>query len=222
MLTIKNIYETKENVTHITLSKKDGSTLLTKIDTEDLEKVLDKGVWIAQWHKDFNNYLALTKSDFNIDGEEHSEKLALHSFLMGTHPKAPIRHRNGNTLDNRKSNLEVYNQNASINDYKILDSETIVLILRDKYGKDNGKAIIDSEDLKKVINNGYTWVLYKSHGEPCAIANTPEGRIHLNRFIMDTPEDAITSHINLNTLDNRKVNLKNTVIKEESESEEEV
>lgn len=130
---------------------------------------------------------------------------------MRTHPKAPIRHRNGNTLDNRKDNLAVFDQNT-INDYKEVDSETIAIILRDKYGKENGKALIDKEDYDKIVNSRYAWILYKINSKPYAVANTTEGRIFMNKFIMDTPENMVTHPINLNTLDNRKCNLENVAL----------
>jgi len=90
-----------------------------------------------------------------------------------------------------------------------MDGETVAVILRDRYGKEKSRTIIDKEDLNRVVNNGYTWVLFKKDTEPYAIANTPEGKIFLNRYIMGTAEDMVTHPINLNTLDNRKANLEN-------------
>nr|WP_027625978.1 hypothetical protein [Clostridium lundense] len=214
-----NEYEIKGNVAYLKLRKKNGSFIDTKIDAEDLTKVLEKGIWCAEWHKDFNNYLVQNIIYTSINGKKHIEKQTLHSFIMGTHPKVPIRHCNGDTLDNRKSNLEIYNQNDKINDYEELDKNTIAIILRDKYGIKKAKSLIDKKDLDRVINKGYTWVYYKSNGKPYAVANSPEGRIYLNRYIMDTPENAITHHINLNTLDNRKCNLENVVKDEDSQNE---
>ncbi|MBC8059569.1 MAG: hypothetical protein H7Y18_02780 [Clostridiaceae bacterium] len=208
-----NEYETKVNITYLKISKKDGSLLDAVIDTEDLERVLAKGVWFAEWHKDFNNYLVQNLAE-TTDPKQHAEKQTLHSFILNVSPKAPIRHLNGNTLDNRKGNMEVFNHNA-LNDYKILDENTIAIILRDKYGKENGRTFIDKEDLNKVVIPGYTWVLYISKKEPYAIANTPTGRVYLNRFLLDTPEEMISHPINLNTLDNRKANLENKVVEEE-------
>ncbi|WAG66329.1 hypothetical protein LL037_04005 [Clostridium estertheticum] len=132
----------------------------------------------------------------------------MQSFILEVHPKAPVRHINGDTLDNRKANLEVYDQNT-MNSYEGIDEESVAVILRDRYGKEKARTIIDKEDLNRVINNGYTWVLFKKDTEPYAVANTPEGKIYLNRFIMSTTEDMITHPINLNTLDNRKANLEN-------------
>ena len=218
MLVIKTKYETKVNeydingdIVYLKLNKKDDTTINAKIDTVNLEKVLEMGNWFAEWNKDFNNYLVQNLSDFYVAGKKHTTKQTLHSFILGEHPKAPIRHINGDTLDNRKSNLEIYTQKI-INNYENVNSETIAIILRNKYGKKIAKTLIDKEDLDRVINYGAAWAYYKIKGEPYAVANTPEGRIYLNRFIMNTPQDMITHPINLNTLDNRKSNLKNVIL----------
>jgi len=203
-----NKYETMEDITILKLVKKDGTTIDGKIDTEDLQKVLEKGLWFAEWNKDLNNYLAQNLGSYYIEEKKYRRKQGLQSFILDTHPKAPVRHCNGDTLDNRKCNLEVYNQNTP-NDYIEAIEDTVAVILRDRYGKERAKTIIDKEDVNRVINSGYTWVYFKKDTEPYAIANTPEGKIYLNRYIMGTPEDMVTHPINLNTLDNRKANLEN-------------
>jgi hypothetical protein len=180
-----------------------------------LQKVLEKGRWFAEWNKDFNNFLAQNLGSYYIEEKKYRRKQSLQSFILDVHPKAPVRHINGDTLDNRKCNLEIYDQNT-INDYEETDEETVAVILRDRYGKEKSRTIIDKEDINRVINNGYTWVLYKKDTEPYAIANTPEGKIYLNRLIMSTTDDMITHPINLNTLDNRKANLENVKLDEEN------
>lgn len=201
------------------MHKKDGTTINATIDAEDLTKVLEKGTWFAQWHKDFNNYLVLTLSEQEVEGKKHIEKQTLQAFLLNVHTKAPIRHINGDTLDNRKCNLELYEQNK-INDFQEFNEATIAIILRDKYGKENAKTLIDKEDLDRVTNTGYSWVCHKINGEPYAVANTPEGRIFLNRFIMKTSQNKVTHAINLNTLDNRKANLEHITLQEEVVAED--
>lgn len=179
--------------------KKDGTIIDCKIDAEDLQRVLDRGGWAAQWHKDFNSYLAI----HYIPKEKQKE--SLHSFILGVDTKTPIKHLNADTLDNRKSNLEIYNKN-SYNDYKEFD-ETAEIVLRDSNGIEKARAIIDKKDLYNVINNGYPWVYHKIGEKPYAVANTPKGRIHLDKFIMGDDQSITIHHINLNTLDNRKDNL---------------
>lgn len=210
----ENEYEIKEQVAYIKVRKKDGTIVDAKIDAEDLEKVLAKGVWFAEWHKDFNNYLVQNLDGYCVDGEMKKGKQSLQTLIMNVHPKAPVRHCNGDTLDNRKSNLDIFNQ-KSINDYKAVDKETVAVILRDKYGKEKATTLVDKEDLNRVINHGYSWVYYRHDEKPYAVANTTEGRVYLNRYIMNTPEDMVTHPINLNTLDNRKCNLENVSLSEE-------
>lgn len=169
---------------------------------------MEKGIWFAQWHKDFNNYLVQNINYHYKDGKKKIEKQTLHSFIMGVDGKTPVKHCNGDTLDNRKCNLEIFDTNKP-NDYIKLDDESIAIMLHDKFGNVKSKTLIDAEDLDRVINSGYVWVPHSINSEPYAVANTPNGRVFLNRFIMNTPEDMITHPINLNTLDNRKSNLEN-------------
>jgi len=203
-----NKYQTLDDITILKIVKKDGTTIDCKIDTEDLQRVLEKGRWFAEWNKDFNNFLAQNLGSYYIEEKKYRRKQSLQSFILEVHPKAPVRHINGDTLDNRKCNLEVYDRNT-INDYEEVDGDAVEVILRDRYGKEKTRTIIDKEDTNRVINNGYTWVLFKKDTEPYAVANTPEGKIYLNRFIMGTTDDMVTHPINLNTLDNRKANLEN-------------
>lgn len=201
-----NKYEVNGSIAYLGLYKKNGSTTKTMIDADDLQMVLEKGTWFAQWHKDFNNYLVQTFGE--------NSKETLQAFLLKVPTKAPVRHINGDTLDNRRCNLELYEQNKT-NDFQEFDQKAVALILRDKYGNEKGKTIIDKEDLDRVINAGYCWVNHKVNGESYAVANTPKGRIFLNRFILQSTENEVTHAINLNTLDNRKANLESIKLNEE-------
>lgn len=210
----KNEYEINEKIAYLKISKKDNTSIDTKLDEEDLQKVLAKGTWFAEWNKDLNNFIVLTLEESVVDGKKTFHKQTLQALILDISTKAPIRHCNGNTLDNRKCNLEIYVP-KSTNDYEEFNAEAYSIILRDKYGNLNAKTIIDKEDLQRVINYGYVWSIHKVNNEPYAVANTPGGRVFLNRFIMGTSENMNTHPINLNTLDNRKSNLKNVLIEEE-------
>ncbi len=118
---------------------------------------------------------------------------------------------NGDTLDNRKENLELYNKSLK-NDCTKIDHETMGIILRDKYGNHKETALISIEDVNKVIKDNYNWVVYKKGSETMVVANTPEGRIRLDRLIMNPDETMKVHHINLNPLDNRRKNLENQPI----------
>lgn len=214
-----NEYEVKENVAFIKIRKKNGMIIDTKIDSDDLNKVLEKGIWFAEWNKNFNSYLVKTLSSSTADGKHTKEKQTLQSFILDTHTKTPIRHINGDTLDNRKCNINIYDQNAVINDYEVVNAESVCIILRDKYGRKSKTALIDNEDLDRVINNSHSWVDYFHEGEHYAVANTKNGRVFLHNFIMHTPEDMVTEYVTHNTLDNRKSNLKNVSIEDDSQEE---
>lgn len=191
--------------------KKDGSELTCKIDTYDAERVKQEGIWFAEWHKDFNNYLVQTQSVTKVNSKTTATKKTIHSVILDVDPRTPIKHLNGNTLDNRKENLEVYNR-TSKNDCTKIDHETMGIILRDKFGNHKETALISMEDVNKVVRDNYNWVIYKKGSELMVVANTPEGRIRLDSLIMNPDETMKVHHINLNPLDNRRKNLENQPI----------
>lgn len=209
--TSENKYEIKDDVALISLLKKDGSELVAKIDADDIEKVKNTGTWFAEWHKDFNNFLVQNISLTKTNKKSKPLKQNLQSVILDTNPKAPIRHINGDTLDNRKCNLEIVERNTK-NDYEVIDSDTIAINLKDKLGKVISKALISKQDLKKVLTDEYSWVLHKSHGNISVVANTPNGRISLDKLIMNCSDTVTIHHINLNPLDNRRVNLEKAEI----------
>ncbi len=146
-----------------------------------------------------------------VNGKTVSTKQTIQSVILDVNLKAPIKHLNGNTLDNRKENLELYNKNLK-NDCTKIDHETMAIILRDKFGNPKEKALISMEDVNKVVKDGYNWVVYKKGSEIMVVANTTEGRIRLDELIMDPDETTKVHHINLNPLDNRRKNLENKLI----------
>ncbi|MBV4432354.1 hypothetical protein KM803_13645 [Clostridium tyrobutyricum] len=204
---MENKYEINGDVTLVSLARKHGSEFTTKIDTEDIEKVKSAGTWFAEWHKDFNNYIVQNISPTNNTAKKSKPlKQNLQSLILNTNPKAPIRHINGNTLDNRKCNLEIVKRNTK-NDYEVVNKNTIAVLLRDKYGRVVSKALISKQDLDKVVNDKYSWIKYKTNDNICVIANIPDGRIQLDKVIMNSNDNTIIHHINLNPLDNRRNNL---------------
>lgn len=211
---IGNYYEIKDNVAYITILKKDGTELITKIDSENLETITNMGTWFAEWNKDYNNYIAQNISSTKKNKKSKPLKQSLQSVILNVNPKAPIRYINGDTLDNRKCNLEIFNQNA-INKYEEKDG-VISIVLKDKYGKKEGVALISHEDLSSVINDKYSWVLHKTHNKISVVANTPEGRIHLEDIIISVIENHKIEHINNNPIDNRRNNLKLTPLEIEN------
>lgn len=71
-------------------------------------------------------------------------------------------------------------------------------------------AFIDDDDYDRVIAMGkWQAILNISVNTYYAIHSMGKGNIRMNRFIMNTPKGMVCDHINGNTLDNRKSNLRN-------------
>ncbi|WP_204596137.1 hypothetical protein [Clostridium sardiniense] len=208
---MENNFKTEEGVTFITILKKNGDELIAKIDSSDLDSVKSIGTWFAEWNKDFNNYLVLNISNTKKNKKNKPLKQSLQSIILDVSSTTPIRHINGDTLDNRRCNLEIVQRNTK-NEYEKIDADTFAISLKDKYGKEQAKALISSSDLHTVVNDNYSWVYYRNNNDICVIANTPDGRIHLDRIIMKPSDSETIHHINLNPLDNRRSNLEKVEI----------
>ncbi len=83
----------------------------------------------------------------------------------------------------------------------------MAVILRDKFGNPKHKALISMSDVNRVVRDGYNWVVYYKGSEMMVVANTKDGRIRLDEYLMKPEEGAKIHHINLNPLDNRRDNL---------------
>lgn len=212
--TQQNNYETQEAVTLITVLKKNGEELIAKIDTADLEKVQNAGIWFAEWNKDFNTYLVQNISLSKLNKKSKPLKQSLQSFILDLDVNIPIKNINKDTLDNRKCNLEVVEQNT-LNKYIKIDEDTIAIILKDKYGNAQAKALISPSDLDEVVTEEYTWVYYKTYNQISVVANTPKGRIPLDELLMVPADNMKIHHINLNPLDNKRTNLELVAIDED-------
>ena len=206
--TFKNKLNIKNQIPYVTALNKEGTELVFQIDADDVERIESMGTWFAEWHKDLNAYTIQNISKAN---GSKPVKQSLQTTILNTNPKAPVRHINGNILDNRKSNLEIVKREQK-NQYEKIDDNTIAIILTNKYGVPHAKSLISSEDLNNVITNELRWVEYKKNGFITIIANTPQGRIHLDRVIMNPTESEFVHHINLNPLDCRRNNLENKAI----------
>ena len=95
------------------------------------------------------------------------------------------------------------------NDYKILDDYAIIFIKK----KDLLLEVkVDIEDLDNILNIG-RWHATQNprwKGAGYYMCNRPANKpcIKMHRFIMNCPRDKVVDHINHDTLDNRKQNLR--------------
>lgn len=77
----------------------DGRNII--VDTEDVERLRNKP-WRIHDNKR-NTYFRYTKREKSPSKQNHM--FTLHRFIMKAKPWEIVDHKNGNTLDNRKSNL---------------------------------------------------------------------------------------------------------------------
>lgn len=78
-------------------------------------------------------------------------------------------------------------------------------------------TIVDSDDIERLVTKKW-WVRYNHAGYPYAKSNTSTGpydehgrkrtSLAMHRFIMNAPSGMQVDHINHNSLDNRKTNLR--------------
>lgn len=99
------------------------------------------------------------------------------------------------------------------NEFKVMGDYSIIFIRK---SNKTIEVIIDTEDLERVISIG-SWhaIIDNTLQEPnyyvCHRYNNKTdgaGCVKLHRFIMNCPRDKVIDHINHNTLDNRKKNLR--------------
>lgn len=96
------------------------------------------------------------------------------------------------------------------NRYIVCDDVTAIIITR--RNKEPLKTIIETKDLEKVKSFPNKWSAYESNGKfyviGCLQIEGKKKTVRLHRWVMDAPDDMDVDHINGNSLDNRRTNLR--------------
>lgn len=112
---MKNDYEIRGETTVIFLKKRDGTSIECLVDTEMIGKIAEfEGSWYPTFSKSTRSYYARG----HIQGGNRSQRgrsFGMHRFIMDTPKGLVVDHIDGNTLDNRKSNLQNCTQLVNIN-----------------------------------------------------------------------------------------------------------
>lgn len=92
------------------------------------------------------------------------------------------------------------------NEYIINEDYAELILKSPKYGII--KVKIDTEDVEKCKK--YKWNVSRCNSQnyECFYVNAEKGRKQLHRLLTDAPKGMVVDHINGNTLDNRKSNLR--------------
>lgn len=183
----------------LTAYTKKGNPVVALFDSTDLDKINLFENWRAVWQTDFD--CSIVESKNFKDG--HATRTSVAAAILACSPNAPIRHLNGDVLDNRRANLEIYDLLGQPNEYKEMETG-ISVVLKDRYARAIGTFIIDHHDLERVVHSGHIWLKKKrANGQPYVV-NT-EGLL-LGHFLLEVNEGYVV-YGNKNPLDNRKKNI---------------
>lgn len=119
-------------------------------------------------------------------------------FILGATPSDTIRYRNGNALDNRRTNL--YVAGKDLNSVEMYGESIRVWLNKHTY------TTIDAEDWPRV--NNVHWTLSKQSSHRYAICHSRNHVNKMHRVILKAPDHLEVDHINGDGLDNRKCNLR--------------
>lgn len=109
---MKNSYKFRNDYIVIYANCK-GETMEILIDKDDFDKVNQfSGTWSVK--KDGNTYYAMIGK----------EQIRMHRFIMNYNGNKVIDHKNGNGLDNRKSNLRIVTQLVNSRNRRLSKSNT--------------------------------------------------------------------------------------------------
>ena len=99
----------KENgIAQIELTRRYGTILWTKIDLEDLDRVINfPYTWSAKYDPDLEQYYVEATVHRKLIEEGYSKAMKLHKFVMNVNDDRVVDHINHDTLDNTKANLRV-------------------------------------------------------------------------------------------------------------------
>jgi AP2 domain len=102
---MKNKYEVRGETTAIIIESRKYGRIETIIDTEDLPKVSEASSWRAHWRDDTKSFYAY---GYITDENGKHRSVQMHRHVLGlTDPDKQVDHVEHDTLDNRKSKLNV-------------------------------------------------------------------------------------------------------------------
>lgn len=178
----------------------------TIVDDEDHE-------WLNQlsWHiRIKNNQICAMHSQIN-NGKV--KKIRMHRLIVKAEVGDIVVHKNGNCLDNRKENLHLIikeKRTIDSNENEELKQNGIILLTK------GYRAVVDIEDYDNI--NQYVWCVSNDTTHKKVYARRVENKkyILMHRVILNASEGMVVDHINGDTLDNKRSNLRIVTYRENS------
>jgi len=212
----KNEYNTRDQQFSELIIYNDEGNIKQKIliDSEDVERAINKGRWYSQKHQDFQQEIVMAKLYEDNTVSTPTGTLLLHRFITSEYDsKKQVYFKNGNTYDCRKSNILIRGEIGSWHNNPLF-------LRKDNYGEyyefdiySNDQIFtvkFDKNDYKKIAK-GYSWQITSSSSYSYSryVLYNNNNRInYMHRIIMNTKDGEIVDHIDHDTTNNRKYNLK--------------
>lgn len=107
----KNRYKICEDYVIMYIDRR-NEILESYFSQEDFDKILDFPYkWCASWNNPTKSYYGSSTIYLGmINGKPKYKKIWLHRFIMNVNEYIDVHHKNHNTLDNRRGNLELRNR----------------------------------------------------------------------------------------------------------------
>lgn len=141
------VIDEENNIVKIELRRRKGENLWTIIDLEDLEKVINfPYTWFAKYQT-LNKGFYVYASVYNSETKKY-KTLCLHQFIMNANGQA-VDHINGDTFDNRKSNLRIVEDSDNSKNRKSKNSNNTSGYRNVSWNKKDKKWVVQMQINKK-------------------------------------------------------------------------
>ena len=144
------IIDEENGIAKIELTRRDGTVLWTKIDLEDLDRVINfPYTWSAKYDPDLEQYYVEATVHRKLIEEGYSKAMKLHKFVMNVNDDRVVDHINHDTLDNTKTNLRVISHSNNSTNRKSRNSNNKSGYRNVCWSKNENKWIVQLQINKK-------------------------------------------------------------------------
>ena len=141
------VIDRENNIAKIELRRKNGENFWTIIDLDDLDRVLEYPyTWYAKYQY-LNKGYYVYASEY-IPEKQRCRSIFLHQFIVNANGKT-VDHINGDTFDNRKSNLRIVEYSNNSKNRKCRNSNNTSGYRNVSWNKKENKWVVQLQINKK-------------------------------------------------------------------------